>query len=103
MEGCFSIPHILYSEFGNCHEEKMSVVLASFKKKKLWRATTKGEGGRFPLSFLKIEKKYSNLGKIAMFVCFYGLNYHLKCGFKNILGKKQENCYLRSPSFVCRA
>ena len=66
----------------------------------LWSATRKGEGRRFPLSFLKITLI---LEKIALFVCIYGLNSHLKCSFKNILKKKQEKFSLRSPAFVCRA
>ena len=36
------------------------------------------------MSFLKI-------GKIALFVCIYGLNSHLKCSFKGILDKKHKN------------
>ena len=54
----------IFAEFGHCHEEKISALSASFKKlNQLRRATRKGEGGRFPLSFLKIDKKYPNFGK----------------------------------------
>ena len=54
------------------------------------------EGGRFPLSFLKVDKKYSNIEKIALFVCIYGLNSHLKCSFKNILEK-----FFPAKTFFC--
>ena len=38
---------------------------------------------------------------IALSVCIYGLNSHFKCSFQHILETKQENVFLRSPSFVC--
>ena len=55
---------LIFAEFGHCHEEKINALSASFKKLNLLRrATRKGEGERFPLSFLKIDKKYPNFGK----------------------------------------
>ena len=39
---------------------------------------------------------------IALFMCIYGLDSHLKCSFKSILEKKHENFFLWSLSFVCR-
>ena len=39
--------------------------------------------------------------KSALFVCLRGLNSHLECSFKSILGKKQQNFPMRGPSFVC--
>ena len=57
----------------------------------------------FPCLFWKKIKTTLILEKIALFVCIYGLNSHLKCSFKKILEKKHENLSLRSPSFVCCA
>ena len=50
------------------------------------------EGGRSPLSFLRIDKKYANFVKrVVLFLCIYGLYSQLKCSFKSILEKKQES------------
>ena len=37
-----------------------------------------GGGGRSPLTFMKIEKKFPIFDKIALFKFIYGLNSHLK-------------------------
>ena len=69
-------------------------------------------GGRFPLSFLKIDKKYPNFGK------YYPACVHLWDKFSGFFaffsirvfftdteycGEKQEIFSLGSSSFVCRA
>ena len=38
--------------------------------------------------------------KNTLFICMYRLNSHLKCIFKSILEKKNENFSLRSSSFA---
>ena len=47
--------------------------------------------GGFPCLFRKWTKSTLIWEKIVLFVCIYGLISHLKCSFKNILEKKQEN------------
>ena len=79
---------LIFAEFGLYHEEKGSVASTSFKKiNQLRHATRKGEGGRFPLSFFKIDQSTIILENIALFVCRYGLNSHFRYSFKNILEK----------------
>ena len=55
-----------------------------------------GVGVGLPCPFWKYEKIALILEKIALFVCIYGLNCHLKCSFKDILEKKHEQFFLRS-------
>ena len=54
------------------------------------RSTTSGGGSEEGLTYpiWKIEKDYLILEKRTLFVCIYGLNFHLKCTFQSILEKK---------------
>ena len=53
-------------------------------------------------SFLKIDKKCPNFEKIALFVCIYGLNSHLKCilSISECLGEKARKSFA-TESFFC--
>ena len=68
----------------------------------LLSAQLAGGGGRSPLSFLKRKKSVLILEQIALFLCIYGLNSHLKCSFNGIFQKKHLNFSLQSLSFICR-
>ena len=79
---------------------------------KLRRATRKGKGGRFPRSFLKIDKKYLNFGKYYPACVYLWDKFSVFFAFSSIrvfftdteyFGEKQESFSLRSPSFVCPA
>ena len=49
-----------------------------------YRRSTKGEKGRPPLPFLKIEKSVLILERKALIVSIFDLNYQFRCSFKSI-------------------
>ena len=60
------------------------------------------DGSRSPLPFFFFEnrKKCLILEKNDLFVCICVLNYYLKCSFKSISEKKDQNFPLTRPSFL---
>ena len=40
------------------------------------------------------KKKALALEKSALFLCIYGLKFHLKCSFKSMLEKKHQNIFV---------
>ena len=62
-----------------------------------------GGGGRFTLPSFKNRKKVPWFWKNVPCLCVsMGRNSHLKCNFKSILEKKDQNLSMRCLSFVCQ-
>ena len=86
-------------------KKKLVLYHLLLRKKNHLGAQLAGGGGRGRSTlfcFLKIGKKFAlNLEKIALFVCIYGLNSHLKCSFGEILEKKYvlHEVIIKTPLF----
>ena len=86
-------------------------VLRKFSKftDKLRRSTSGGDGeGGSPLPFFENREKVlwlwknsSDSGNVPCLCISMGWNSHLKCNFKSILEKKDQNFSMRGLSFVC--
>ena len=69
-----------------------------------YRCVTRGRKGEIsPALSRKLEKNSLILGKSALIVAIYWLNFSFKCIFKVFLGGKTRKFYLQGPSFLyCR-
>ena len=66
----------------------------------LRRVTRGGKGERSPCLFSKIGKKCPNLGKNALIVVIYGLNFSFKRQFLRVSRRKNRRFFPAGPFFL---